>query len=127
MKATTPEGTIFEKSGNKDVDKDKKVLAVLDAANKNWQSGQAYGENSEEIFSVGYTVDKYYNIYQTSDGKVFDDSKVQRMVEGEDSGKYHAWNSDGDLITTTSAAKAAAFAWGTPRKYGCKKQKEYRG
>ena len=107
-----------------EVNKDEKVQALLAAANKNWQSGQVYGENDEETFTIGYKTDEYYNIYQTSNGKVFDSSRVQRRVEGEDSGKYHAWNDDGRLLVTSSAAKAAAFAWGTPRKLGYKKYKK---
>ena len=106
-----------------EVNRDEKVQALLTAANKIWQSGQTYGENEEETFEIGYETDEYYNIYQTSDGKRFDDSRVQRMVEGQDSGKYHAWNNQGELMTTTSATKAAAFAWGTPRKLGYKKYK----
>lgn len=102
---------------------DEKVQALLTAANKIWQSGQVYGENEEETFEIGYETDEHYNIYQTSNGQRFDASRVQRMVEGEDSVKYHAFNDDGEVLVTNSAAKAAKWAWRTPKSLGYKKYK----
>ena len=108
-----------------EVKKDAKVKAVLEAAKKNWPEGDyAWDQEPDYPVNIGYEIDEYYNIYQTSQGQVYDGSRVQRMVEGQDSGKYRAWNGNEEMIVTSSAAKAAKHAWGTPKSAGYKKVKK---
>lgn len=100
---------------------DDKVQNLLNTAKSSWGEGVFKDPDGEE-FEIGYETDKYYNIYQTSDGQRVDESRVQRMVEGMDSGKYHAWNNQGQLLITSSAKAAVKHAWGTPKEAGLKRE-----
>lgn len=71
-------------------------------------------EYDGDEFKIGYKVRSGHKIYQTSDGRVTDDSHVQVLVEGSGAGKYRAVNSYGVSKTTGSAAEAARWAFGTP-------------
>lgn len=100
---------------------DDKVQNLLNTAKSSWGEG-VFKDSDGEEFEIGYETDKYYNIYQTSDGQRFDESRVQRMVEGQDSGKYRAWNNQGQLLVTSSARAAVKHAWGTPKEAGLKRE-----
>ncbi len=100
---------------------DDKVQNLLNTAKGSWGEG-VFKDSDGEKFEIGYETDEYYNIYQTSDGQRVDESRVQRMVEGMDSGKYHAWNNQGRLLITSSAKAAVKHAWGTPKEAGLKRE-----
>lgn len=100
---------------------DDKVQNLLNTAKDSWGEG-VFKDSDGEEFEIGYETDEYYNIYQTSDGQRVDESRVQRMVEGMDSGKYHAWNNQGRLLITSSAKAAVKHAWGTPKEAGLKRE-----
>ena len=82
-----------------------------------------YVSGDGDEFQIGYTTESGHNIYQTSDGRVVSDAHVQVMVEGEDKGKYRAYNEDGRLKTTGSAEEASKWAFGSPSDCDLKKKK----
>lgn len=101
------------------------IQEALKQANVVFPKGSWY--NNDPVYGgddvkIGYTVGDTYEVYQTVDGHPIG-GYVQFMVEGQDVGKYRAYNSDGDLKITKSAKSAAQFAWSDLRKEGWKKQR----
>lgn len=78
-------------------------------SNSTWKPGY-YKDDGGDMYEISY--EKRGNkIYQLSNGKGFDGSYIEIK-----SGKYDAYNSDGDFVlSTTSAAKATKAAWKTPK------------
>lgn len=81
-------------------------------------------EYEGDTYKIGYTKPNRTNeIYQTVDGHVTGNSHVQVMVEGQDSGKYRAYNESGSVKVTGSAKVASKWAFGTPKDQGFKRKK----
>lgn len=78
-------------------------------SNSTWKPGY-YKDDGGDMYEISY--EKRGNkIYQLSNGKGFDGSYIEIK-----SGKYDAYDSNGDFVlSTTSAAKATKAAWKTPK------------
>lgn len=90
--------------------------------NKSFPAGEY--EYEGETYKVDYTRPNEANeIHQTIDGQVMSNGRVQVMVEGQDNGKYRAFNENGSVKVTGSAEAAAKWAFGTPSDQGLKRKK----
>lgn len=82
-------------------------------------------EYEGETYNISYTKPNETNeIHQTVDGRVVSTGRVQVMVEGQDRGKYRAFNESGSAKVTGSAEAASKWAFGTPKDQGFKRKKK---